>query len=90
MRCMEPAFNSWPVVLLCLALLFLPLTSPADQEGDYTYTVSDGKATITDFNDAYTGPLTIADTLGGYPVTTIGNSARTSLYLSDTPALTIM
>ena len=45
-------------------------------KGPYTYTVKDGKATIT----GYTGPggavnIPIAATLGGCPVTTIGSCA---------------
>ena len=46
----------------------------ADTEEDYEYTVSDGKATV----DGYNGneiSLEIPSTLGGYPVTSIGNCA---------------
>jgi hypothetical protein len=50
-----------------------PLT--AVTEGPYTYTVSNGKATITNFDTAYSGALTIPTTIGGFPVTTIGESA---------------
>ena len=44
-------------------------------EGYYTYTVTDGKATITDVDTAISGDITIPSTLGGYPVVTIGDSA---------------
>lgn len=40
-------------------------------EGLYTYTVADRKATITDYSTSGSGALTIASTLGGYPVTAI-------------------
>ena len=44
----------------------------AETEGDYTYTVTDGEATITGFtNYSYSGALTIPSTLGGYPVVAI-------------------
>ena len=60
---------------LLLAAVLLPFSVYAYTYGDYTYTVSDGKATITDFNSSYSGSLTIPSTLGGYPVTAIGSSA---------------
>ena len=43
-------------------------------EGDYTYTVADGVATITKYTGTATS-LTIPDTLGGYVVGVIGDSA---------------
>ncbi|MCX6671916.1 MAG: leucine-rich repeat protein, partial [Euryarchaeota archaeon] len=43
-------------------------------EGDYTYTVSYGEATITGYTSAG-GALTIPSTLGGYPTVHIGDSA---------------
>ena len=51
----------------------LSLTAAADSEGVYTYTVSNGKATITDVG--ISGDVVIPATLGGYPVTSIGSSA---------------
>ncbi len=58
----------------CLSAILLMMTTPvfALTQGDYTYTVSNGKATIEGFSPAYTGALSITNTLGGYPVTTIG------------------
>ncbi len=44
-------------------------------EGYYTYSVSDGKATITDVYNKISGAVTIPSTLGGYPVVTIGSYA---------------
>jgi len=69
---------------LLLAAVLSPFSVCALTEGHYTYTVSDGKATITSFNDySYSGSLSIPSTLGGYPVTAIGSSA-----FSDCIALT--
>ena len=44
-------------------------------EGYYTYTVTDGEATITRADSSISGDVTIPSTLGGYPVTSIGESA---------------
>ncbi len=43
--------------------------------GDFTYTVSDGYATIIDFSTDYVGHLEIPYSLGGYTVTCIGKNA---------------
>ena len=45
-------------------------------QGDYTYTTNaGGKATITRFNDKYSGALYIPKTLGEHPVISIGDHA---------------
>ena len=44
-------------------------------EGYYTYTVENGEATITDCGESISGDVVIPDTLGGYPVTSIGYEA---------------
>ena len=69
-------------ILLALIICFsaMPLgvfnvTATALTEDNYTYSVSNGEATITDFPTSYKGALTIPSTLGGYPVTSIGKSA---------------
>jgi hypothetical protein len=46
----------------------------ADQEGDYTYTVSNGEATITGYTGVV-GVVTIPSSLGGYPTVVIGKEA---------------
>jgi hypothetical protein len=46
----------------------------AEQEGVYTYTVTDGKAQITRYT-GFGGVITIPNTLGGFPVTSIGSGA---------------
>ena len=73
--------------ILRKALLFLSIiallsifcvigVSAADYtEGYYTYSVNNGEATITDVNEEISGDVIIPDSLGGYPVTTIGQSA---------------
>ena len=60
---------------LTLLLALAPLASRAATFGPYTYTVSAGQATITDFNESYSGALSITNKLGGYPVTSIGEYA---------------
>jgi len=60
---------------LLLAAMLLPVSARALIDGDYTYTVADNKATITDFNFSYFGALSITNQLGGYPVTSIGDWA---------------
>jgi len=71
------------VLTVALILSFIPgmtLTASAETltEGDWEYTVSDGKATITGYNRIVPGTVTIPftevipPTLGGYPVTAIG------------------
>ena len=49
-------------------------TVSADQEGNYTYTVSNGAAIITKYTGAG-GAITIPSTLGGYPTVVIGDNA---------------
>ena len=64
------------ITLLAVCLILLPTkTQAAETDGIYTYTVSYGKATITGFDISFSGDLEIPATLGGYPVTKIGDSA---------------
>ena len=49
-------------------------TAFAATEGDYEYTVSNGKATITKYNGRGCDVI-IPSTFGGYPITTIGDEA---------------
>ncbi|GEM_PF-3524967 len=65
------------------AVPFSRITVGALTSGQYTYTVTNGKATITEYTCLYdsnddpimVGTLTIPDRLGGYPVTAIGERA---------------
>ena len=61
-------------VVLC-ALPFGTVTVNAEISGDYIYSVSNGKATITGYKISIGRSITIPSTLGGYPVTSIGSSA---------------
>jgi hypothetical protein len=56
-----------------LSLIALPLN--AADLSDLTNTTTDGEVTITDCNEAATGELIIPDTIGGHPVTSIGDYA---------------
>ena len=58
-------------VLLSLAV---PFTVSADTEGDFEYAVWDGEVTITRYT-RYDAVVNIPATLGGYPVTRIGDDA---------------
>ena len=63
------------LVVLCLAV---GMTASAEEiyiEGDYTYQVENGGATIVDVDSSINGDVIIPETLGGYLVTSIGNSA---------------
>lgn len=60
--------------LFCVGLL-LSRRAYALQEGDYTYTVESGKATITAFPKNYAGALTMPAALGGCPVAAIGKNS---------------
>ena len=69
-------------LVLCLLLTvqilpvgFFTFEASAAYSGYYTYTVTDGKATITDVDESISGDVVIPSTLGGYPVTSIGDSA---------------
>ncbi len=62
--------------LIVCTVIFLALPSSASYtEGLYTYTVTNGEATITDVDTSISGDIIIPSTLGGYPVTSIGNYA---------------
>lgn len=58
-----------------LTLCSLGLVGFCEQAGPYTYVVTNGAATIVGFDRAYTGEVQITNSLGGYPVTTIGDKA---------------
>ncbi len=60
---------------LLISAMLLPASARAHTYGPYTYTVSGGKATITDFDATYSGSLSITNELGGWPVTAIDTFA---------------
>lgn len=62
------------VLSVCPVGLF-GITVGAETSGYFTYTVSNGEATITDCNMDISGDVTIPENLGRYPVTGIGDYA---------------
>ena len=66
------------LVLACAPVI--PLQANAETSGYYTYTVSNGEVTITDCDMEILGDIVIPDTLGGYPVTSIGERAFCDCY----------
>ena len=73
---MKKLFGSL-IALICVVacVLILPIEADAATEGYYTYSVSNGEATITGVSTSISGAITIPSTLGGYHVTAIGESA---------------
>ncbi len=65
------------VLTLVLAISLLATAALADTDGGWEYEVVDGKATVIGYNGNAT-TLTIPSTLGGYPVTGIGEWAFSS------------
>ena len=64
------------LILMVCPIGVFELPAFAETSGNYTYTVSNGEATITGCSYYYAlGSISIPSTLGGYPVTSIGNSA---------------
>lgn len=65
------------VALILCAVPFgaFTLTASASTEGYYTYKISDGEANITVVAQSISGDITVPSTLGGYPVTSIGDHA---------------
>jgi len=53
----------------------ISIKASAESSGIYTYSVTDGQATITDCDSTASGAITIPSTFGEYPVTSIGYSA---------------
>ena len=71
-----------------IGLLALPaLDADAATSGYYTYSVSNGEATITDVSTSISGDVTIPSTLGGYPVVGINDYAFE--YCSKITSITI-
>ena len=70
------------LIAVCLALALvltcapvMPAQANAETYGVYTYEIADGEATITECNTSISGMVTLPDTLGGCPVTAIGDWA---------------
>ena len=56
-------------------LVLLLLALPAVVQAQFTYTVNNGTITITGYTCSGSGAVTIPGTLGGLPVTIIGDGA---------------
>ncbi len=65
------------ICLIFSLLSFNTIMVSAETEGSYTYSISNGEATIVKYkgNNTTSDELIIPSTLGGYPVTEIGQSA---------------
>lgn len=63
------------IMVVLGTIIFGMMTVSAEKEGSLTYTISGGEATITKCSILAMGKLTIPNTLGGYPVTAIGDRA---------------
>ncbi len=65
------------ILALTLLLSVFPIcifTASADTSGYFTYSITNGTATVTKYNGVG-GFVTIPDALGGYPVATIGDKS---------------
>ena len=69
----------WLAFLLTAALLLSVAAVTAETAGDFEYTVENGKATITAYQGAGT-VVAVPGTLGGSPVTAIGENAFMGCY----------
>ena len=58
-----------------IMLMLFAVSASAATEGYYTYEVYNDEAEITDVDTSISGDVTIPSTLGGCPVTTIGDGA---------------
>ena len=67
-------FRLFLASVLCTLLCLFVLPASAATEGDFSYSINDETAEITDYSGS-AAELVIPDTLGGYPVTRIGSSA---------------
>ncbi len=63
------------IAVMVVAIVCFAFSASAAKEGVYTYEVENGEATITDALGIIDGDLIIPATLGGYPVTVIGDRA---------------
>ena len=63
------------VIMLISVIPVGAVTASAATSGKYTYSVSNGKATITGCDESTSGDITIPAEIDGYPVTSIGEDA---------------
>ena len=75
---MKPKKILSALLAVVMVVVMVPITSvevDAETEGHYTYTVTDGCATITDVDTSISGDVAIPDRFGDYPVVAIGDYA---------------
>lgn len=64
------------VMIITISIIaFGAVNVSAETDGIFTYKISNNEVTITDCKTSASGDIVIPDTLGGYPVTSLGNSA---------------
>ena len=86
---MKKKFLLVSIMIMLGLLAFFTISVSAETDGIYTYSISNGKATITDCDESANGRIMIPDYLGGYPVISIGEDAFyncgniTSVTISD-------
>ncbi len=71
------------ITVVVLTLPFSTMTTSAATEGCYTYTVSNGEATITDCDPSIGSYVVIPSFLGGYPVTKLGDYVFEDCKITD-------
>ncbi len=76
----KQAFDTTEHLYVTINDVTYDITVTDDTEGDFEYTVDNGKATITKYNNNTATTLDIPATLGGYSVTAIGSSAFAGCY----------
>ena len=69
-------------VLAALLCLFC-VTASAETEGIFSYTVTDGEATVTFVDTGELEEIVVPETLGGYPVTKLDNNLFFGGFLSN-------
>ena len=77
------------IVLLLIGCMFLSSYAFADQDGDYTYTVALGEATITGYTGTG-GDISIPAALGGYPTVAIGDYAFSNGEINNTTLTSVI
>ncbi len=89
----------YTAVILCAAMIFpflaavfsvhnTAFAAETYTEGIFTYSVTDGEATITKIEPTSDNELIIPSSIGGYPVTTIGPRAAIG-YISKATSITV-
>lgn len=66
---------SWLIIFISLLMSVNVIKASADIQDIYTYSITDGKVTITACSTSIVGEIVIPSTLGDAPVTSIGNDA---------------